>query len=56
MAGCPKKTVVKEEPSLKKGEEAALGERALAEREKAAKLDQNELMSQLARLRKTSTS
>ena len=32
MAGCPKKTVVKEEPSVKKGEEAA-------EREKAAKLE-----------------
>jgi len=34
MVGCPKKTVVKEEPSVKKGEEAAL-----AEREKAAKLE-----------------
>jgi peptidoglycan-associated lipoprotein len=34
VAGCPKKTVVKEEPSVKKGEEAAL-----AEREKAAKLE-----------------
>ena len=34
IAGCPKKTVVKEEPSVKKGEEAAL-----AEREKAAKLE-----------------
>jgi peptidoglycan-associated lipoprotein len=34
MAGCPKKTVVKEEPSVKKGEEAAL-----AEREKASKLE-----------------
>lgn len=34
VAGCPKKTVVKEEPSVKKGEEAAV-----AEREKAAKLE-----------------
>jgi len=34
VAGCPKKTVVKEEPSVKKGEEAAM-----AEREKAAKLE-----------------
>jgi peptidoglycan-associated lipoprotein len=33
MAGCPKKTFVKEEPSVKKGEESA------AEREKAAKLE-----------------
>jgi len=33
MAGCPKKTVVKEEPSVKKGEEAA------AERERAAKVE-----------------
>jgi peptidoglycan-associated lipoprotein len=33
MAGCPKKTVVKEEPSVKKAEESA------AEREKAAKLE-----------------
>ena len=37
MVGCPKKTVVKEEPSVKKGEEAAL-----AEREKAAKLEAEE--------------
>ena len=34
MAGCPKKTVVKEEPSIKKAEEATV-----AEREKAAKLE-----------------
>jgi len=33
LAGCPKKTVVKEEPSVKKGEEAA------AERERAAKAE-----------------
>jgi peptidoglycan-associated lipoprotein len=33
MAGCPKKTVVKEEPSVKKAEES------VAEREKAAKLE-----------------
>ena len=33
MAGCPKKTVVKEEPSVKKAEEP------VAEREKAAKLE-----------------
>jgi peptidoglycan-associated lipoprotein len=33
LAGCPKKTVVKEEPSMKKAEEA------VAEREKAAKLE-----------------
>ena len=32
LTGCPKKTVVKEEPSMKKADEAA------AEREKAAKL------------------
>ena len=37
MVGCPKKTVVKEEPSVKKGEEAGL-----AEREKAAKLEAEE--------------
>ncbi len=34
IAGCPKKMVVKEEPSIKKAEEAAV-----AEREKAAKLE-----------------
>ncbi|MDH4221030.1 MAG: peptidoglycan-associated lipoprotein Pal [Candidatus Aminicenantes bacterium] len=34
LAGCPKKTVVKEEPSARKAEE-----QALAEREKAAKLE-----------------
>jgi peptidoglycan-associated lipoprotein len=33
LTGCPKKTVVKEEPSVKKGEEAA------AERERAAKVE-----------------
>jgi peptidoglycan-associated lipoprotein len=34
MTGCPKKTVIKEEPSVKKAEETAV-----AEREKAAKLE-----------------
>jgi peptidoglycan-associated lipoprotein len=42
LTGCPKKTVVKEEPSMKKAEEA------VAEREKAAKLEREK---ELARLR-----
>jgi len=36
LTGCPKKTVVKEEPSMKKAEEP------MAEREKAAKLESEE--------------
>jgi len=42
LTGCPKKTVVKEEPSMKKAEEA------VAEREKAAKLEREK---ELARIR-----
>jgi peptidoglycan-associated lipoprotein len=37
LTGCPKKTVMKEEPSVKKSEEQAVAERAKAEAEKAAR-------------------
>jgi peptidoglycan-associated lipoprotein len=47
LMGCPKKTVVKEEPSMKKAEEAA------AEREKAARLEAEKAAreKELARIR-----
>jgi len=48
IAGCPKKTVVKEEPSVRKAEE-----QAVAEREKAAKLEAEKAAREreLARIR-----
>jgi peptidoglycan-associated lipoprotein len=39
LTGCPKKTVIKEEPSAKKAEDLAAAERERAERERAAKLE-----------------
>jgi peptidoglycan-associated lipoprotein len=41
LTGCPKKTVVKEEPSVKKAEEA------VAEREKAAKLEREKELARI---------
>jgi peptidoglycan-associated lipoprotein len=39
LTGCPKKTVVKEEPSAKKAEELVAAEREKAEKDRAAKVE-----------------
>jgi peptidoglycan-associated lipoprotein len=51
LSGCPKKTVVKDEPSVKKSEDAAAAERARLEAEKKEREAKEAREKELARIR-----